>query len=221
MRRNDRKVLNNELYQASPSGLAFLLLSLVSCGRMFTEVIAVFKFNTTTTEEDYLIFNLFHLKKSAYGKNVWLLMRLLPLFLFVILGVTTYMECGFSYDFFADMVLLFIICGAFELLTPAFMKIVTKSHIRSLKKKGKPGYSETSVLEFCEDKFSEKAPERYAEHLYKDIERVYVYGAGYIYIYVNAQMAYVMSFDCFDSETHRSEFLAFLETKGAKAEYYK
>ena len=181
----------------------------------------MFKFNTATTEEDYLIFNLFHLKKSAYGRKLWIAFRLLPLFFFLVLAFTTYLESGLTFDCFANIILLFVICGVFELLTPALIKIVTKCHIRSLKKKGKPGYSETSVLEFCEDKFSEKSPERYAEHLYKDIERVYVYGAGYVYIYVNAQMAYVMSFDCFDSETQRSEFLTFLETKGAKVEYYK
>ncbi len=177
-----------------------------------------YKFNTNMTDEDYLKFNLFHIKKSIYGKKLWIALRLTPLFLFIILAFTTYLESGFTSEYFAHIFLLFIICGVFELLTPALLTAIYKGHIKGLKKKGKPGFSQTAVMEFWEDKFSEKSEDRYAEHAYKDIERVYVFDGRYVYIYVNSQMAYVVPFDSFESESQRADFFYFLNAKGAMVE---
>ena len=181
----------------------------------------VYKFDISTTEDDYFQFNLFHQIKTKYGRQSWVMFRMIPLFVFLIFAVIGYFDFGLTAGYFVDLFLIAVVLGVFELLTPELHKIILKSHIKNIKKTGKLTFSETSVMEFCDDKFSETAKDRYAEHTYDAIERVYVNGTQYIYIYVNAQMAYVIPSKSFESYAQRGEFLYFLRTKGLNVEFIK
>ena len=42
----------------------------------------VYKFDISTTEDDYFQFNLFHQRKTSYGRQSWVMFRMIPLFVF-------------------------------------------------------------------------------------------------------------------------------------------
>ncbi len=101
-----------------------------------------------------------------------------------------------------------------------FLRWTLKGTIKSLKKKGKMGYSPEATLEFLEDSFLETTPDNKTEQRYEAVERISVLRGKAIYIHVNSVMAYILPMSCFESPEEYEAFLAFVKRKCPKIATY-
>lgn len=179
-----------------------------------------YKFNVNITDSDYLDFHKFWITKSHYGKKQMTTFKLVIALIFCVYIVFSLYNSAFSLDSFLGILPIIILLIIFELaFTPLFV-LFLKSHLKGLKKKGKMGYSPSSVLEFYEDKFTEMTDENKAELKYTAVERISVLKDKVIYIHVNNVTAYILPIKSFESEEQYSSFLEFIKTKCSNIDIY-
>ena len=82
-------------------------------------------------------------------------------------------------------------------------------------------YSQSSVIEFFEDSFTETTDTNKTEHTYSAIEKIWVIGEKYVFIYISSVSGYIIPFPAFDSFKQRGEFLEFIKGKCPEIKYYK
>ncbi|MBR7133531.1 MAG: YcxB family protein [Clostridia bacterium] len=127
---------------------------------------------------------------------------------------------GFTFESFIGIIPMAILLIIFELLLSPFSVVFFKIYLKSLKKKGKMGYSPSSVIEFYEDVFVETTPDNKTEQKYSAIERVSIVDNKVIYIHVNNIMSYLLPFSCFESKEQYNEFFEFIKTKCSNIDIY-
>ncbi len=179
-----------------------------------------FKFDINLTDKYYLDYNIFWNLRSPYGKKQILKMRLGLTALFCILSLLSLFGGGFSRDAFIGIIPYWIVFAAVQLVFTLFFKWTLGEYLKSLKKKGKMGYSPISTIEFFEEHFAETTPENKTEQKYTSIERISILRGNVIYIHVNNVMSYILPFSCFEDEAQKESFLAFLGTKCAVVDLY-
>lgn len=179
-----------------------------------------FKFNINLNDKDYLDYNTFWMIRSPYGKKQMLQFRVLIALVFVIFSFLSLFRGGFSAVAWIGVIPYAVLLLFFELLLNKFFVWVLKGNIKSLKSKGKMGYSPVSEMEFYDEYFVETTPDNKSEQKYSAVERVSVVGDRFIYIHVNNVMAYILRSSCFDSKEQYNEFLDFLRTKCTKVDLY-
>ena len=114
-----------------------------------------------------------------------------------------------------------ILLVLFELLLNPLLCWILKSNIKSLKSKGKMGYSPVSEIEFYDESFVEITPDNKTEQKYSAIERVSVITDKVVYIHVNNVMSYILPLSCFESKEQYNNFLDFMRSKCANIDVYK
>ena len=179
-----------------------------------------FQFNVNINEEDYLDYNKFWMLRSHYGKKQMSTFRIIVA---VIIGLIIFISLyggNFTFDSFIGIIPMAILLVLYELLLSPLFVLFLKCHLKSLKKKGKMGYSPSSVVEFYEDVFIETTPENKTEQKYLSIERVSVVDNKVVYIHVNNIMSYILPFSCFESNEQYNEFLEFIKTKCSNIDVY-
>ena len=179
-----------------------------------------FQFNVNINEEDYLDYNKFWMLRSHYGKKQMSTFRII---IAVIIGLIIFISLyggNFTLDSFIGIIPMAILLVLYELLLSPLFVLFLKCHLKSLKKKGKMGYSPSSVIEFYEDVFIETTPENKTEQKYLSIERVSVVDNKVVYIHVNNIMSYILPFSCFESNEQYNEFLEFIKTKCSNIDVY-
>ena len=125
-----------------------------------------FQFNVNTTDKDYFDYNKFWMLRSHYGKKQMTTFRVI---FAVIIGVYIFISLyggNFTFDSFIGIIPMAILLVLYELLLSPLFVLFLKCHLKSLKKKGKMGYSPSSVVEFYEDVFIETTPENKTEQKY-------------------------------------------------------
>ena len=179
-----------------------------------------FQFNVNTCDQDYLDYNKFWMLRSHYGKKQMTTSRII---IAVIIGVYILISLyggNFTFDSFIGIIPMAILLIIFELLLSPLFVLFLKSHLKSLKKKGKMGYSPSAVIEFYEDVFIETTPDNRTEQKYSAIERVSVVDNKVVYIHVNNIMSYILPFSCFESNEQYNEFFEFIKTKCSNIDIY-
>ena len=179
-----------------------------------------FQFYVNTNDQDYLDYNKFWMLRSHYGKKQMTPFRII---FAVIIGVYILFSLyggNFTFDSFIGIIPMAIFLILFELLLSPLFVLFLKSHLKSLKKKGKMGYSPSSVIEFYEDFFIETTPDNKTEQKYSAIERVSVVDNKVVYIHVNNIMSYILPFSCFESNEQFNEFFEFIKTKCSNIDVY-
>ena len=179
-----------------------------------------FHFNVNTNDQDYLDYNKFWMLRSHYGKKQMTTFRLVFAFIFGVYMLILLCGGGFTFDSFLGTIPLAIALVVFQLLLSPLFVLFLKSHLKSLKKKGKMGYSPSSVIEFYEDCFIETTPENRTEQKYSAIERVSVVDNKVVYIHVNNIMSYILPVSCFESKKQYDEFFEFINTKCSTIDIY-
>lgn len=169
----------------------------------------------TLSEKDYYVFNKFCLLKSKKGKKQLLTYRILLTIIILIFPLFFTIKDGPSNIIFAYLLLLIL----FQALTIPFYTLILKLHLKSLKKSGKPLYSATSHLDFCEDVFIETTPNNKTEQKYSGIERVSIYN-NYIYIHMNPVLGYILPRSSFENDGKFAEFIEFIKTKCNSVDIY-
>ena len=179
-----------------------------------------FKFNINTNDQDYLDYNKFWMLRSHYGKKQMTYFRII---FAVIIGVYILISLyggNFTFDSFIGIIPMTILLILLELLLSPLFVLLLKSHLKNLKKKGKMGYSPSSVIEFYEDVFIETTPDNKTEQKYSAIERISVVDNKVVYIHVNNIMSYVLPFSCFESNEQYNEFFEFIKIKCSNIDIY-
>ena len=179
-----------------------------------------FQFDVNTTDKDYLDYNKFWMLRSHYGKKQMMGFRIV---IAVIFGVYIFISLyggNFTVDSFISVIPMAILFIIFELLFSSLFIFFLKGHLKSLKKKGKMGYSPSSVIEFYEDSFVETTPDNKTEQRYSSIERISIVDNKMIYIHVNNIMAYILPLSCFEIKEQYDEFFEFIKTKCANIDIY-
>ena len=179
-----------------------------------------FQFNVNTNDQDYLDYNKFWMLRSHYGKKQMTAYRIS---FAIIIGVYILFSLyggNFTLDSFIGIIPMAILLIIFELLLSPLFVLFLKCYLKSLKKKGKMGYSPSSVIEFYEDVFIETTPDNKTERKYSAIERVSIVDNKVVYIHVNNIMSYILPFYCFESSEQYNEFFEFIKTKCSNIDIY-
>lgn len=182
-----------------------------------------FRFNVNITEQDYLNYNSFWMLRSPYGKKQMLTLRLAVTAIFVIL---IFITCfGFAEGYIADTLLSIIPLGVFLILFHIFLNklysVFLRVHMNALKKKGKMGYSPSSIMEFYDDHFVETTVDNKSENKYTAVERISIVGNKMLYIHVNNIMCYMLPFASFENKEQYNDFMSFIKTKCNSIDFYK
>ena len=180
-----------------------------------------FKFHINLSDNDYLNYNTFWSIKSPYGKKQMLKFRITIAILFVAILFLSLFGGGFSADAWIGIIPYAILLVLFELLLNPLFCWILKSNIKSLKAKGKMGYSPVSEMEFYDESFVEITPDNKTEQKYSAIERVSVITDKVVYIHVNNVMSYILPLSCFESKEQYNNFLDFVRSKCANIDVYK
>ena len=178
-----------------------------------------YSFDIVLGDEDYLAFNRFHLLKSPYGKKQLRSFRLC-LALFGVVFVAFFLMFMPAEDKWFLSAVTAVVIALFEIFASRWLLFFLKKQIKRMKKTGTLGYSPASRLEFGEDTMKEITPDAMSEQKYSAIERVSVVEERAVYLHPNAALAFLLPYDAFASHTEYLEFLAFLQTKIDKIDYY-
>ena len=179
-----------------------------------------FQFNVNINEEDYLDYNKFWMLRSHYGKKQMSTFRIIFAVIIGLIILISLYGGNFTFDSFIGIIPMAILLVLYELLLSPLFVLFLKCHLKSLKKKGKMGYSPSSVVEFYEDVFIETTPQNKTEQKYLSIERGSVVDNKVVYIHVNNIMSYILPFSCFESNEQYNEFLEFIKTKCSNIDVY-
>ena len=179
-----------------------------------------FKFNITLTDKEYFDYNIFWSLKSPYGKKQIVMLRVVMAVLFCAAAFAFCAGGGFSTDSLIGAIPYLIVLVLFQLLLKPFFSWTLKGHIKSLKKKGKMGYSPVSKIEFYDEMFVETTPDNKTEQKYTAVERVSIIGDTVVYIHVNNVMAYILPRFCFESKEQYDSFLEFIKEKCVNVNIY-
>ena len=180
----------------------------------------IFNFHVELNDKDYLDYNIFWLIKSPYGKKQILGLRIFIAVAFAAVAFLSLIGEGFSANAWFGAIPYVIVAVVFEILLNRFYGWILKIHIKSLKTKGKMGYSPIADMEFYDETFIETTPDNKTERKYSAIERVSVVDDKIIYIHVNNIMSYILPFSSFESKEQFDAFLAFIKTKCATIDTY-
>lgn len=179
-----------------------------------------FQLNINLTDRDYFDYNKFWMLRSHYGKKQMLITRIVIAAIFGGYFFITLFDGNVTFESLIAIISMAIVLVIFELLLSPLFVLFLKSHLKSLKKKGKMGYSPLSVIEFYENVFVETTPDNKTEQKYSVIERVSVVDNKVVYIHVNNVMAYMLPFSCFESIEQYNEFYEFIKTKCSHIDIY-
>jgi len=178
-----------------------------------------FSFNVNLSDSDYFEYNKFWLIRSPYGKKQITLIRVLVSLITAVLFFISLFGGGFTLDALMGTIPLLIFLLLFQVFLNTFVALLIKLQMKLLKKKGKMGYSPSSVIEFYEDCFVETTPENKTEQKYSAVERISIVG-NKMYIHVNNVMCYILPFTCFETKGNFEDFLSFIKTKCNKTQLY-
>ncbi|NCC87003.1 MAG: YcxB family protein [Clostridia bacterium] len=172
----------------------------------------MFEFKITLNDDDYILFNQYHLLNSPSGKKSFMFFKILfPLICFMYLLILF----GATSDFELSLILtipmiissiLWIVYSKKNFLKPI------KKRIKKMKKEGNLPYNKESILTFDDEFMHEITPSTETKTNYSLIEKIAVTEKA-IYIYLNSISAYIIPTTTFSEETEKLKFLEFINSK--------
>lgn len=179
-----------------------------------------FEFNVNVDDNDYLDYNAFWLLRSHYGKKQMLNFRIFIAVIFG-LGILYVLHSGgFTLVSFIATLPMLILLVVMELLFSPFYIFFLKGYLKSLKKRGKMGYSPASIIAFHEEFFIETTPNNKTEYKYSAVERISIIEDKVVYIHLNNILSYILPFSCFENKEQYNEFIKFMKTKCTDIDRY-
>ncbi len=172
----------------------------------------MFEFKVTLNDEDYLLFNQYHLLNSPSGKKYLTSVRfLIPFICFMV--VVIFCIAGSDFGLILTEAILMAV---FSVLCIAYSKkVILKSmnkRILKMKKEGRLPYSNDAVLMFDDEKIHEITPDTENITKYSLMEKVAVTEKA-IYIYFSSMQAYILPVSVFSTEMEKDKFLDFINGK--------
>lgn len=156
------------------------------------------KYSINITEEDFLRFNIEHIKISKSGKIATGLLCISCILLTALGGIVFFsIAKGYSYPTFIPttetivLVIFMIIYLAF--FRQKIFNKTLKRMIKLQKKDGKLPFTENSTIEFCEEEIYEST-ESSSNHIkYSELTKVH-YTDNEMYLYIDSQRALIIPY---------------------------
>lgn len=174
------------------------------------------KFEITITEEDYIKFNIDHLKTSQVGKRITRTTWLIFIMVFVFCGISFFINAK------SDGTPLFvptILTAFFGIVMLVYMlffnkKVIKRSVMKTIKaqkKDGKLPFSEKSVIEFTDEEVIEETDTGISRVKYDKLEALCICDTV-MYLYVNSQQAIILPYSQIDGQ--KDAIISMLKEKG-------
>ena len=172
----------------------------------------MFEFNITLDDNDYLLFNQYHLFNSRSGKNSLIFFRfIIPCICIMVIFI--FWIAGSDFELILIEAILMAIISIWWIVysKKSIFKSINK-RIKKVKKEGRLPYSNESILKFDEEKIHEITPNTENITKYSLIEKIAVTEKA-VYIYFGALQAYILPVKAFSDEMEKLKFLEFINTK--------
>ena len=172
-----------------------------------------FRFNVNMTPEDYFELNRIVMFEMPAGKKIINTTRIIfaAFCAVAVLFLLSYFD--FSTAGVVAAILFLIITVLIQFLTKPLFNMILKSNVKSIAKmKGKPPYTEHSVIEFYDDIFVETSEDNKTEMKYSAIENVFV-NDKLVVIFINKMQAYILPVASFESKEQMISLVRFISEK--------
>lgn len=176
------------------------------------EVKIMFEFKITLDDDDYLLFNQYHLLNSPFGKrNLLIYKMLIPVVCFIFLVAVFIANPDFQL-----LLIETILMTILSILWVGYSKKVLirsmEKGFRKMKKEGRLPYSNESIIKFDDESIHEITPDTEIKTKYSVVEKVVVTDKA-IYIYYSPSQAYVLPVTVFSEDAEKQKFLEFINSK--------
>jgi len=176
----------------------------------------LYNFNYKLTEEDFIKFNVYHLKKSDTKKTriitrMICIMGLIFVTYMLIIGLLASVLNIWN----VFMVLLFIVSLAVVAYSFGFsplVKAVVRGQINDLKKTGKLPFGHSITISFDEEGVHEVSELAESKVKYSNFEKI-LEDEDAVYIYYSTRTAYFIPHHVFENEQQKTDFLSFIKRK--------
>ncbi len=172
----------------------------------------MFEFKINLDDEDYLLFNQYHLLNSPSGKKSLMSFRfIIPFFCFMIIVIFCIAGSDFELILIEAIVLTILSILWIGFSKKKLLKSMNKRIIK-MKKEGRLPYSNEAILKFDDEKIHEITPNTENITKYLLIEKIAVTEKA-IYIYFSSIQAYTLPVTAFFDEMEKLKFLEFINMK--------
>ena len=172
----------------------------------------MYEFKVTLDDEDYILFNQYHLLNSSAGKKSLLFHRLtFPAISLLAIVIFILAEAD-QQLILSEAIMLIIVSVFFIIFSKKRILRSMKKRIIKMKKDGRLPYHDEAVFKFDEENMYEIASMSENVTNYALIEKIAITD-GAIYIYINSLSAYIIPVSVFATEAEKSEFLEFISSK--------
>lgn len=169
------------------------------------------KMTVQLSEDDYVHFNSYHLKKHPAGKRAFAAQLAVMPIVCVLALILVWILSEDLFLIAMEAVALSIICVLWEIFAKKrLLKQVRKGYRKTLKKD--PSIASPSVMTFTEDYFVEEGKNETSSLRYAALKHVGVDEQG-VYLYKNDILAYVLPNRCFYSAEDKEQFAQFVKRK--------
>lgn len=175
----------------------------------------MYEFKIALNDDDFILFNQYHILNSPLGKRALMSYRLL----FPLIGIISIFIFYLAKPDIQLVVAETITLAIFSVIWIVFSKKrILRNVVRNIRKTKKDGrlpYVPESLLKFDDDGIHEIAPDNENRTKYSLVEKIILHDKA-IYIYFSSSQAYIVPMTAFSEETERNRFLEFIHMKTGK-----
>ena len=172
----------------------------------------MFEFKVNLNDDDYLLFNQYHLLNSPTGKKSLMTFRFIVPFIFFMFVI---IFCIAEADFLLiliEAIMMAILSILWIIFSKKILQKSMKKRINKMKKEGRLPYSNEAILKFDDESIHEITPNTESKTNYSLIEKVAVTEKA-VYIYFSSVQAYILPVTTFSEEMEKQKFLEFINSK--------
>lgn len=169
----------------------------------------MFEFNITLNDNDYLLFNQYHIFNSTANKKSLRSIKLMLPLICLLFFLKFYSKTDYPLVMMTIMVVfsLFWITYSKKIVLKAM-----KQSIKKVKKQGRLPYSKVALLRFDDDCIHEITPDNETKTKYSLVEKIAISETA-IYIYFSSVQAYIVPMTAFSDEIEKQNLLDFINLK--------
>ncbi len=172
----------------------------------------MFHFKFKLNDEDYLLFNQYHLLNSDTGKKSLTTFRLIAPILGLFVVIIFFIAGSEPGLIVVEAIFMAALSILWVVLSKTIMFRSLKKHIKKLKAKGRLPYSNEVEIQFNDENIHEITPNTENKTAYVLVEKIGL-TENAIYIYFSAVQAYIVPLSVFKDEEEKHNFLNYIHLK--------
>lgn len=172
----------------------------------------MFEFKITLDDDDYLLFNQYHLLNSPVGKrNLMTFKMIIPFICFMFVVVIFIVNPDFQL-LLIEAILMTILSILWICYSKKIILKSMKKGLKKMKKEGRLPYSNEAIIKFDDESIHEISPNTESKTKYSLVEKIAVTEKA-IYIYFSSVQAYILPVTAFSEDAEKQKFLEFINLK--------